>query len=314
MPRPLGVSAEMKTLVTGATGYVGSRLARRLLRDHHEVRGLTRQSSASVPGVELVMGDAVSGEGLERALDGVQVAYYLIHSMEPSPDGAFMERERRSAENFAGAADALGVERIVYLGGLIPEGGPASDHLASRLEVENVLLGSSACSVALRASIVIGAGSRSFRFLVKLVERMPVLAIPAWRSNRTNPVDERDVIEMLARAATADDVCGRSFDVGGPDTVSYEQLIQLIRDHMLLARPTVALGSLNPHPDRQPHLGPDHRRTSRADRPADGEPRRRPARSGASASEAFGVRLHSLDSAIEHALREWEADEPLAAR
>ena len=98
--------------------------------------------------------------------------------------------------------------------------------------------------MALRASIVIGAGSRSFRFLVKLVERMPVLAIPAWRTNRTNPVDERDVIEMLARAATADGVCGRSFDVGGPDTVSYEQLIHLIRDHMLLARPTVALGSL----------------------------------------------------------------------
>ena len=314
MPRPLGVSAEMKTLVTGASGYVGSRLARRLLRDHHEVRGLTRQSSASVPGVELVTGDAVSGEGLERALDGVQVAYYLIHSMEPSPDGAFMERERRSAENFAGAADAVGVERIVYLGGLIPEGGPASDHLASRLEVENVLLGSSACSVALRASIVIGAGSRSFRFLVKLVERMPVLAIPAWRSNRTNPVDERDVIEMLARAATADGVCGRSFDVGGPDTVSYEQLIQLIRDHMLLARPTVALGSLTLTPiasrisalitgERHELIGPlmesleDDLLVS-----------------GASASEAFGVRLHSLDSAIEHALREWEADEPLAAR
>ena len=225
-----------------------------------------------------------------------------------------MERERRSAENFAGAADALGVERIVYLGGLIPEGGPASDHLASRLEVENVLLGSSACSVALRASIVIGAGSRSFRFLVKLVERMPVLAIPAWRSNRTNPVDERDVIEMLARAATADGVCGRSFDVGGPDTVSYEQLIQLIRDHMLLARPTVALGSLTLTPiasrisalitgERHELIGPlmesleDDLLVS-----------------GASASEAFGVRLHSLDSAIEHALREWEADEPLAAR
>ena len=315
MPRPLGVSAEMKTLVTGATGYVGSRLARRLLRDHHEVRGLTRQSSASVPGVELVTGDAVSGEGLERALDGVQVAYYLIHSMEPSPDGAFMERERRSAENFAGAADAVGVERIVYLGGLIPEGGPASDHLASRLEVENVLLGSSACSVALRASIVIGAGSRSFRFLVKLVERMPVLAIPAWRSNRTNPVDERDVIEMLARAATADGVCGRSFDVGGPDTVSYERADPADpRPHVAWRVPPSRLDLLTLTPiasrisalitgERHELIGPlmesleDDLLVS-----------------GASASEAFGVRLHSLDSAIEHALREWEADEPLAAR
>src|SRR5690242_18362379 len=108
----------MKTLVTGVTGYVGSRLAERLLRDRHEVRGLTRQSSTSLPGIELVTGDAVSGVGLERALDGIAVAYYLIHSMEPSTDGAFIARERRSAENFTRAADAAGVQRIVYLGGL----------------------------------------------------------------------------------------------------------------------------------------------------------------------------------------------------
>jgi uncharacterized protein YbjT (DUF2867 family) len=304
----------MRALVTGVTGYVGSRLAARLLRDRHEVRGLTRRPSASVPGVELATGDAVSGDGLERALDDVDVAYYLIHSMEPSPDGAFGERERRSAENFARAAEAAGVRRIVYLGGLIPEGGPVSDHLASRLEVENILLASSACSVALRASIVIGAGSRSFRFLVKLVERMPVLAIPAWRANRTNPVDERDVVEMLARAATADGVCGRSFDVGGPDTVSYGQLIELIRDHMLLARPTVALGplTLTPIASRISALiaGERHELIGPLMESLEGDL----LVSGDSAAEVFGVRLHSLDSAIEHALREWEADEPLAAR
>ena len=304
----------MKTLVTGVTGYVGSRLAERLLRDRHEVRGLTRQSSASPPGIELVTGDAVSGDGLERALDGVAVAYYLIHSMEPSIDGAFVARERRSAENFTHAADAAGVERIVYLGGLIPKDGPVSDHLASRLEVEHVLLGSSACSVALRASIVIGARSRSFRFLVRLIERLPVLAIPGWGTNRTNPVDERDVIEMLARAATADGVCGRSFDVGGPDTVSYERLIQLIRDHMLLERPTVALGSLTltPIASRISALitGEQHELIGPLMESLENDL----LVSGDSAAEAFGVRLHSLDSAIEHALREWEAQEPLAAR
>jgi uncharacterized protein YbjT (DUF2867 family) len=304
----------MRALVTGVTGYVGSRLAARLLRDGYEVRGLTRGSSASVPGVELATGDAVSGDGLERALHDVDVAYYLIHSMEPSRDGAFGERERRSAQNFARAAQATGVRRIVYLGGLIPEGGPVSDHLASRLEVENILLASSACSVALRASIVIGAGSRSFRFLVKLVERMPVLAIPAWRVNRTNPVDERDVVEMLARAATADGVCGRSFDAGGPDTVSYGQLVELIRDHMLLARPTVALGplTLTPIASRISALiaGERHELIGPLMESLEGDL----LVSGDSAAEVFGVRLHSLDSAIEHALREWEADEPLAAR
>ena len=93
--------------------------------------------------------------------------------------------------------------------------------------------------MALRASIVIGAGSRSFRFLVQLVERLPVLAVPAWRVNRTNPIDERDVIEMLARAADADGVCGTSLDVGGPDVVTYGELIDRIREHMLVARPTL---------------------------------------------------------------------------
>lgn len=304
----------MRALVTGVTGYVGSRLAARLLRDRHEVRGLTRRSSALLSDVELAVGDVVTGDGLDAALDGVDVAYYLIHSMEPSSDGVFVDRERRSAENFARAAEAAGVQRIVYLGGLIPAGGPVSDHLASRLAVENILLASSVCSVALRASIVIGAGSRSFRFLVKLVERLPVLAIPAWRTNRTNPVDERDVIEMLARAATADGVCGRSFDVGGPDTVSYEQLIQRIRDHLLLARPTVALGplTLTPIASRISALiaGERHELIGPLMESLEGDL----LVSGDSASEVFGVRLHSLDAAIEHALREWEVDEPLAAR
>ena len=193
----------MNILVTGISGYVGSRLAPRLLRAGHDVRGLSRRPAPARGGVSVVEGDVISGAGLEAALDGVDVAYYLIHSMEPSTDGAFDVRERRAAENFARAAQTAGVGRIVYLGGLIPAHGPASAHLASRLAVEEILLGSGPCAVALRASIVIGAGSRSFRFLVKLVERLPVLAVPAWRTNRTNPIDERDVIEMLARAADA---------------------------------------------------------------------------------------------------------------
>ena len=109
------------------------------------------------------------------------------------------------------------MQRIVYLGGPVPAGGAVSTHLASRLAVEQVLLEATPCSVALRASIVIGARSRSFRFLVRLVERLPVMVLPAWRDNRTSPIDERDVIELLARAATSIAVCGQSLDIGGAD-------------------------------------------------------------------------------------------------
>jgi uncharacterized protein YbjT (DUF2867 family) len=304
----------MKVLVTGITGYVGSRLAPRLRRDGHEVRGFTRHHGYVEAGIPILTGDAISGAGLDRALEGIDVAYFLIHSMEHATDGAFNVRERTAAENFARTAQASGVGRIIYLGGVVPAGGPASAHLASRLAVENILLGSSECSVAFRASIVIGARSRSFRFLVRLVERLPVLAVPAWRTRRTRPVDERDMVELLARAATSDRVCGQSLDIGGPDVVSYGELIERIRDHMLVGRPTIAFKRLTVTPiasriasliaGEEPELiGPLMESLGSDLLPRDDR-----------AGELLGVRMHTLDAAIEHALRDWEATEPLAAR
>ena len=304
----------MNVLITGITGYVGSRLAPRLLRDGHAVRGFSRDPGGLERDVPVVHGDAVSGAGLERALADIDVAYFLIHSMEPSANGAFNARERAAAENFACAAKAAGTRRIIYLGGLIPAGGPASAHLQSRLEVERILLDATPCSVALRASIVIGAGSRSFRFLVRLVERLPVLAVPAWRIHRTSPIDERDMIELLARAATAETVCGQSLDVGGPEVVCYGELIDRIADHMLLDRPTIGFKrlTLTPIASRVAAViaGEEHEligplMESLGEDLLVSESR---------AAGLLGVRLHSLDSAIEHALREWEATEPLAAR
>jgi uncharacterized protein YbjT (DUF2867 family) len=303
----------MKILVTGISGYIGARLAPRLQRDGHTVTGFSRHPGAVGLSVPVTRGDAVSGEGLDEALDGVDVAYFLIHSMEPSSNGAFAQLERAAADNFAHAARAAGVGRIVYLGGLIPVGGPASLHLASRLKVENILLDASPGSVAFRASIVIGARSRSFRFLVRLVERLPVLIVPAWRTHVTRPIDERDMIELLARAATNDQVSGQSLDVGGPDTVSYGELIDRIRHHMFVGRPTIGLPvSVTPIASRissviaseDPALiGPLMESLGEDLLPRDDR-----------AIELLGVRVHSLDAAIERALRDWEATERLAAR
>jgi uncharacterized protein YbjT (DUF2867 family) len=313
----------MRILVTGVSGFVGARLVPRLQRDGHELRGFARDASRVSVDVPLVVGDAVAGEGLDAALDGIDVAYFLIHSMEPVTDPSaggghdFGARERTAAERFAAAARRAGVGRIVYLGGLVPHEAAPSPHLASRLAVERTLLEALPDSTALRASIVIGAGSRSFRFLVRLIERLPLVGLPAWRTNRTQPIDERDVIEALARAAAAPAAAGRSLDVAGPDVVAYGELIERIRDHMLLRRPTVHIGwADNVSPARVTSAIAAAVAGERAELVA-------PLMAGLESDllarddawhALLGVRRHSLDAAIEHALREWERSEPLAAR
>src|SRR4051794_39056927 len=230
----LGGQANAMELLTGATGYIGGRLMRRLVEEGREVRALARNPDrlAGSAATEVVRGDVIKGEGLAEALDGCHTAYYLIHSMEQAagPNGGFADLDRRAATNFARAAQEAGVDRIVYLGGLIPQGESISPHLRSRLEVEQILLEAIPDSVALRASIVIGARSSSFQLLVRLIERLRVLPMPGWRSNRTQPIDERDAIEYLARAPLTPAAAGRSLDIAGPDVVSYAQMIERIAD------------------------------------------------------------------------------------
>jgi uncharacterized protein YbjT (DUF2867 family) len=307
----------MRLLVTGVSGYVGSALVPRLLAAGHEVRGFARsRERVAAAGLELddlVLGDAISGAGLGRALDGVDAAYYLIHSME-GPDGAFPDTERRSAERFATAARAAGVKRVVYLGGLVPGHGATSRHLASRLAVERALLEAAEEPIALRASIVIGARSRSFRFLVRLIERLPVLALPGWRTNRTQPIDGRDVLDFLVRAADAPAaLAGRSWDIGGPETMTYQELIARIAEHMLVDRPAIRLNfSLTP-------VASVIAAAVAAEDPGFITPLMESLESDLlprhdDAAGAFGVRLHSFDAAVERALREWETTEEVAAK
>jgi uncharacterized protein YbjT (DUF2867 family) len=311
-----------RVLVTGASGYVGAALIPRLLREGHDVRAFARDPARVAaagldPGaLDVAVGDAVSGAGLDAALDGVDVAYFLIHSMETAAavDDGFASRDRRAAELFAAAARRAGVRRVVYLGGLVPAARAASPHLASRLEVEQTLLAAAPEALALRASIVVGARSRSFRFLVRLVERVPVMPLPAWRDNRTRPIDGRDVLSYLLAGASSPAVDGPlSLDIAGPDDVSYGELVTRIRDALLVGRAPIRLGfSLTPVASRVAAAiaGEDHALIGPLMEGLDGDLLPRDDRAPA----LLGVRLHRLDAAIERALREWEATEELRAR
>ena len=311
----------MNVLVTGATGAIGAAVVPRLAEAGHRVRAFARDPArVTDPAVsEVVRGDAVAGTGLAEALDGVDAAYFLIHSMETAAAatdpqaGGFAARDRRAAEQFAAAATAAGVRRVVYLGGLVPRG-VASPHLASRLEVEEALLAAAPEAVALRASIVIGARSRSFRFLVRLVERVPVMPLPDWREHRTAPIDARDVMAYLVAAGTAPAVEGPlSLDIAGPEVMTYAAMIERIRDAMLLGRPRLDLPlRLTPVASRiaAAIAGEDPALIAplMGSLGSDLLPRDDRARG------LFGVRLHTFDAAVERALRELEALEEIAAR
>ena len=304
----------MRILITGITGYVGGALVTRLAADGHDLRGLARDPARVRVDVPTTRGDVTTGAGLQEALDGVDVAYYLIHSMETASNGGFATREEEGARRFAEAAAAAGVRRVVYLGGILPAKRPVSPHMASRLRVEELLLDAVPDSIAMRASIVIGARSRSFRFLVRLVERVPVIPLPPWGRFRTQPVDGRDMLGFLGRAADLRVPRG-SYDVAGPDVVSYGEMIERIRDLLMLGRPRIAL------PVSMTAVASQVAAAIAGEDPAlvgplmgslgsDILPR------DMSAPDVFGVRLHRFDRAVERALREWEELEPgsVAAR
>lgn len=222
-------SSDQTCLVTGATGYVGGRLVTALLDEGFAVRVMVRDERKArahewADRVEIAVADATDADQVAAALKGIDVAYYLLHSIGTGDD--FASTEHDMAQTFASAAEDAGVGRLVYLGGMKPAGETLSEHLSSRADVGQVLLDSSVPAAVLQAGVVIGSGSASFEMLRYLTERLPVMVTPKWVHTRIQPIAIRDVLRYLVGCAGLPADVDRTFDIGGPDVLTYFEMMQ----------------------------------------------------------------------------------------
>ena len=244
-----------KILLTGATGFVGGRLLHALTAHGMNVRCLVRSPEKlrsnlfSGEEIEIAKGDLLQENTLDSALEGIEVAYYLVHSMGGRTMGenkVFAERDRIAAKNFIRAADKAGVSRVIYLGGLGETGDQLSKHLASRQEVGEILSSGRVQATELRAPNIMGAGGAPFEMLRYLVERLPVMVCPKWIETRCQPIDIRDMINYLLGCLREPATAGLSFDVGGPDIVTYRQMMELYAKVRGLKRLIITVPVLTP--------------------------------------------------------------------
>lgn len=220
------VNEQAAILVTGATGFIGRRLTQRLLDDGFSVRCMVRRTDSAVPdGARIVQGDMLDPETLGQALAGIDTAYYLVHSMSGGR-ARFERRDREAAENFVAAANRAKVRRVIYLGGLGETGDDLSEHLKSRLEVAEILKKGAFSTTFLRAAVIIGAGGASFEMVRALVNRLPLMITPRWVTTRCQPIAVEDVIDYLAGCLTDERTAGRTFDIGGPEIITYKEMME----------------------------------------------------------------------------------------
>lgn len=232
-------------LVMGASGYVGGRLVSELLRAGHPVRAAARTTErlrarpwAAHPALELVQADVLDPESLRRAAAGTAAVYYLVHSMAPGT-ADFADTDRQGARNMAEVAEASGVGRLIYLGGLGAAASNLSEHLRSRAEVAEVLQSGSVPVTVLRAAMIIGSGSASFEILRYLVDRLPFMITPRWLSTISQPIAVSNVLTYLTACLDHPQTAGATFDIGGPDLVTYRELMEIYADEAGLRRPWI---------------------------------------------------------------------------
>ncbi len=238
-----------KIFLTGGTGYVGGRLLSLLLQDGRFVRCLTRRSTRfsnfASPLVEVAVGNALDFDSLVKSLDGIDTAYYLIHSMGDNED--FEQTDRRAAENFAKACSTQGVKRIIYLGGLGEPSEKLSKHLRSRQEIGDILRTSTASVIEFQASIIIGSGSLSFEMIRALVERLPVMICPKWVRVLAQPISIEDVLSYLIEALEHPVGFSEIYEIGGPEQVSYGEIMQRYAQQRGLRRFMIPVPFLTPY-------------------------------------------------------------------
>lgn len=212
--------------ISGATGFIGKRLTRALLDLGYRLRCMVRKDGVAISeGAEIVKADMLERASLVQAMEGIDTAFYLVHSMAGGR-GGFERRDREAAENFVRAAEKADVRRVIYLGGLGETGDDLSEHLKSRLEVADILRSGKFATTFLRAAVIIGAGGASFELVRGLVQRLPLMITPRWVSTRCQPIAVDDVIAYLAGCLANELTTGGTFDIGGPDILTYREMME----------------------------------------------------------------------------------------
>jgi uncharacterized protein YbjT (DUF2867 family) len=214
----------MRVVVFGATGTIGRPLVDRLAKEH-DVVAVSRRDQPAAGSVTWARADATDADSVERVLEGARVAYYLVHSLGAAD---FEAEDLTAAETTSRAAELAGVQQIVYLGGLGDDAADLSPHLRSRRETARRLASTSVPVTTLRAAMVIGSGSAAFETIVSLVDRLPAMVTPRWVSTRTQPVALGDVVAYLAGVGGLDEAFGEELDVGGPEVMTYREMMERI--------------------------------------------------------------------------------------